>query len=121
MRQLLAGGLARSGVHASGGSRTCWKYLKGPPESTSNSWTITIFFLRFQEGQTYLADQIHPGSDVGLELANIYLNYVERLHRREGRAGEERPGGGMQARALLDQQVAQLSEPLSGPVSWWRP
>lgn len=24
--------------------------------------------------QTYLTDQIHPGSDVGLEIANIYLN-----------------------------------------------
>ncbi|KAL6757004.1 hypothetical protein V8C86DRAFT_2634133 [Haematococcus lacustris] len=30
---------------------------------------------RFMEGQAYLADAIHPGRLVGLELANLYLNY----------------------------------------------
>lgn len=50
--------------------------------------TFTIWFLvdlrcptapRFLEGQAYLADMIHPNREVGLEIANIYLNYVEQL------------------------------------------
>eukprot|EP00798_Chlamydomonas_sp_ICE-L_P031048 gene31048-7141_t len=34
---------------------------------------------RFMEGQAYLTDLIHPRREVGLELANIYLNYAELL------------------------------------------
>ncbi|GAX85229.1 hypothetical protein CEUSTIGMA_g12649.t1 [Chlamydomonas eustigma] len=41
---------------------------------------------RFQEGQRYLQDLIHPGLEVGLEMANMLLNYVEQL-KEEARRG----------------------------------
>lgn len=38
---------------------------------------------RFREGQAYLSDLIHPGPLVGLEIANVYLNYVRQLEAAE--------------------------------------
>ena len=47
---------------------------------------------RFLEGQTYLRDQIHPGPEVGLEVANILLNYVEQLVETRSRRKVSKPG-----------------------------
>ncbi|MEW5320411.1 MAG: hypothetical protein WDW38_011486 [Sanguina aurantia] len=38
---------------------------------------------RWLEGQRYLADLIHPGRNVSLEIGNILLNYVQQLDLRE--------------------------------------
>ncbi|MEW5305710.1 MAG: hypothetical protein WDW36_008230 [Sanguina aurantia] len=38
---------------------------------------------RWLEGQRYLADLIHPGRNVSLEIGNILLNYVRQLDRRD--------------------------------------
>lgn len=51
---------------------------------------------RFLEGQTYLVDMIHPNPQVGLELANIYLNYISQIKRggssRRGRVETNNKG-----------------------------
>ena len=47
---------------------------------------------RFKEGQAYLFDSIHLGPLVGLEIANVYLNYVDQLRRGLRRPLQQRHG-----------------------------
>ena len=49
---------------------------------------------RFLDGQTYLHDLIHPGTEVGLELANILLNYVDQVAALRGADGAGKRGAG---------------------------
>ncbi|KAG1665225.1 hypothetical protein FOA52_011413 [Chlamydomonas sp. UWO 241] len=45
---------------------------------------------RFLEGQSYLEDLIHPGSEVALELANIYLNYAAQAQQQAQQQQQQR-------------------------------